>query len=362
MGFKCGLVGLPNAGKSTVFNALTRMGVEASAYPFCTIDPHFGIVPLQDARLDTVFEAVGSKKKTPTVLEFVDIAGLVKGAHQGEGMGNQFLSHISRTDAIAHVVRCFEDPNVAHSYEALDPVRDAEIVSLELILKDLEFVEKRLARTKNAARSGDRRLKSESEALQIMEAHLNQGESLLMLEKSGTIDGLIREMNLFSAKPVMFIANCDENRRDENPLLGALQEYASRNSAPCIPFCGKIQAEISELDDEDQLAFLQDMGLGETGFQKILRAGYELLNLISFFTANDNEAHSWTVERGTPAVRAAGVVHSDFENGFIKAEVIKVADLENQGSIRRLHELGLAEIHGREYEVEDGDLLFFHTR
>ena len=292
MGFKCGLVGLPNSGKSTIFNALTCLHVEASAYPFCTIDPHVGIIPIEDSRLDIVNQAAGSQKKVPTTIEFVDIAGLVKGASQGEGMGNQFLSHITRSDAIAHVVRCFEEGNVSHTYQTLDPERDAGVVTLELILKDLEILEKRLGKTINAAKSGDSRFRHEVEALESLQAHLSSGGEIRHMNLTETQERLVHEMNLLSAKPVMFIANTDEHHLKDSTLVNTLTRYAERAGAPCIVFCGKVQAEIAELDPEDQAAFLGAMGLDETGLQKLAKTGYGLLNLISFFTANENEAHA----------------------------------------------------------------------
>jgi len=362
MGFKCGLIGLPNVGKSTIFNAMTNMGVEASAYPFCTIDPHFGIVPLEDHRLDTVHRIVGSAKKTPTVLEFVDIAGLVQGANQGEGLGNQFLSHIGRVDAIAHIIRCFEDSNVSHTYEDLDPVRDAQIVTSELILKDLEIVEKRMAKTRTAAKSGDAKLKKELSALEPLVQTLSQENEIRDVTLDNFQADLVREMNLLTAKPVIFIANVDESHLKDSPLVKALTDHADSQGVPCVPFCGKVQAEIAELDQTDQLEFLQAMGLDETGLQKLVKAGYRVLNLITFFTANENEAHAWTVPRGTPVQKAAGRVHTDFETNFIKAEVIRVDALIEHGSTKALHDLGLVAVHGKDYVVEDGDLIFFRIK
>ncbi len=362
MGFKCGLIGLPNVGKSTIFNAMTNMGVEASAYPFCTIDPHVGIVPLEDHRLDTVHRIIGSAKKTPTILEFVDIAGLVQGASQGEGLGNQFLSHIGRVDAIAHIIRCFEDPNVSHSYEDLDPVRDARIVTSELILKDLEIVKKRVSKTSTAAKSGDVKLKKELSALEPLVQMLTQETEIRDVTLDNFQADLVREMNLLTAKPVIFIANVDESHLKDSPLVKALADHADFLGVPCIPFCGKVQAEIAELDQTDQLEFLQAMGLDETGLQKLVKAGYRVLNLITFFTANENEAHAWTVPRGTFVHKAAGRVHTDFETNFIKADVIKVGELIEHGSTKALHDLGLVAVHGKDYVVEDGDLIFFRIK
>jgi len=362
MGFKCGLVGLPNAGKSTIFNALTNMHVEVSAYPFCTIDPHLGVIPLEDDRLDLIQKLQGSKKKTPTVLEFVDIAGLIRNASQGEGLGNQFLSNISRVDAIAHIIRCFDDPNVSHPYETLDPVRDANIVTLELILKDHETVTKQLSKTRTAARSGDPKCKRTLGALEPLADHLSKEKEVRTLRLNDIQLGLVRELNLLTAKPVIFIANVDENHIKQSPLMDALSVHAAALDAPCIPFCGKIQSEIAELDQKDQLEFVQAMGLDETGLQKIVKAGYGVLNLITFFTANENETHAWTLPKSTPVLKAAGKVHTDFEKGFIKAEIIRVEDWIKHGSQKALHDLGLVAIHGKDYIVEDGDLIYFRTQ
>ncbi len=362
MGFKCGFVGLPNVGKSTLFNALTRLHVEASAYPFCTIHPHFGIVPVEDRRLDMIYRVIGSAKKTPTFLEFVDIAGLVEGASRGEGLGNQFLSHIAMTDAIAQIVRCFEDTQVAHAYSSLDPVRDVQVVTLELILKDMEAVEKALSKAKSASKSGDSLHRLEVEALESMLSHLSAEKEIRTLALSEQQEHLVHTMNLLTAKPQMLIANIDEAQIKGSPLVGRVEAYAGEKGIPCIVICGKIQAEISELDPKDQSAFLQAMGFEETGLEKLIRTGYGLLNLISFFTANQNEAHAWTVPQNTSIRKAAGCVHSDFEEGFIKADVIRCRDLETHGSVHALHELGLVSVHGKEYCIQDGDLVFFHVR
>ncbi|MBN1894240.1 redox-regulated ATPase YchF [bacterium] len=361
MGFKCGLVGLPNAGKSTVFNALTRLGVEASAYPFCTIDPHFGVVPIQDERLDFVMKVAGSPKKTPTLLEFVDIAGLVKGASQGEGLGNQFLSHIQRVDAVAHVVRCFKDANVSHPYQTLDPVRDAEIVETEILLKDLDTLQRNLSKVRAAARSGNTEMLKKLALLESIGEILNRARFPLPALHEDQKQAAA-ELNLLSFKPVLFIANLGEQADPGDPLGKKLEGFAASHAALCIPFYGKVQAEIAELPSGDQGDFLSAMGVAENGVQTLIQAGYAVLRLITFYTANETEAHAWTVQDGTHAVQAAGRVHSDFEAHFIKAEVVPYKLLQEFGSLKELHDRGLIQIHGRDYPVKDGDLIVFRVR
>ncbi len=359
MGFKCGLVGLPNVGKSTIFNALTKMAVPAENYPFCTVEPNVGVVPLEDERLEKIARIVGSKKVTPTVLEFVDIAGLVQGANQGEGLGNQFLSHIQRVDAIVHIVRCFEDDNVAHQTGDLDPVRDAKIVTLELILKDLEWVENRMQKIHTAARTGDKTAREEYVVLEQMREHLLAEKELRTLKLNETGRRLVREMNLLTAKPVLFVANVDEAHLQDNPYRDALFQYAAKQGTIGIELAGKALAEIVELEPEDQAVFMEELGLKESGLQTLVRAGYEVLHLITFFTANENEARAWTLRQGTPVIEAAGLVHSDFKDHFIRAEVVRPEDLLAAGSEAKLREQGKVQIHGRDYIVQDGDLIFF---
>ncbi len=359
MGFKCGLVGLPNVGKSTIFNALTSQQVAASNYPFCTIDPNIGIVPLKDERLEIIGEIVGSAKVTLTTLEFIDIAGLVKGSSQGEGLGNQFLNHIQGVDAIAHVVRCFEDENVAHSSAQLDPVSDVEVVVTELILKDLEIVERRLAKLSSAVKSGDQKLKEQHRIFLEIQQGLSKGIPLKKMDLTLPAKELIAELNLLTIKPAIFIANVDENTLQNNPYAEKLEDYTEQQNELCVVICGKVQEEISQLDPESQKEFLDEWSLDELSLDKIVRAGYKVLNLITFFTANRNEAHAWTIPRGTHVQKAAGQIHSDFEKGFIKAEVIKYEDLIKQGSEAKVKEQGLIAIHGKNYIVEDGDLILF---
>lgn len=362
MGFKCGFIGLPNVGKSTIFNALTNLHVEASAYPFCTIDPHFGIVPLEDERLNQIHQIVGSKKKSFTSLEFVDIAGLVQGASKGEGLGNQFLSHIGQVDAIAHIIRCFEDPNVSHPYQSLDPVRDAQAVTAELILKDIEIVNSRLSKYRTASKSGDVQSKKIVAALEPIFNHLSSENEVRNMSLDENQKHIIHESNLLTAKPVIFIANIDENHLEGSLLVKALHEHATSVKSPVVTFCGKVQSEIAELNQEDQLAFLKAMDLEETGLQKMVKTGYEVLHLITFFTANENEARAWTIPKGTSVHKAGGKVHTDFEKGFIKAEVIQFDELLQFGSVKALHDKGLVSIHGKDYIVHDGDLIYFRIK
>ena len=361
MGFKCGLVGLPNVGKSTIFNALTSQQVAASNYPFCTIDPNVGVVPLIDERLEKIREIIGSAKSVPTTLEFIDIAGLVKGASQGEGLGNQFLNHIQSVDAIAHVVRCFEDENVAHTSEKLDPINDLEVVITELILKDLEIIERRVNRLASAAKSGDAKIKEELAVAEKIRDSLSKGIPVKKIDLHQKEKELLQGINLLTEKPAIYIANVDESHINEqaNEFAAQVKQFAEQQNEPFVAICGKIQEEISQLDAESQREFLREWGIEELSLNAIVRAGYQVLDLITFFTANENEAHAWTVEKGTPVQKAAGKVHTDFEKGFIKAEVIKYENLVKFGSEKEVRQRGLLEIHGRDYLVQDGDIVFF---
>ncbi len=361
MGFKCGLVGLPNVGKSTIFNALTSKQVAASNYPFCTIEPNMGIVPLKDERLTKIAEIIGSAKVTPTTLEFIDIAGLVKDASKGEGLGNQFLNHIQGVDAIAHVIRCFEDENVAHTSDVLNPVNDIEVVMTELMLKDLEIIERRLEKYRHAAKIGDQKLKDQAQYLEKLKTELEQGKPLKQIILSQQELELIAEMNLLTIKPAIYIANVDEISFEDNGHVDEIAAYAAKQNEPCVTICGKIQEEIAQLDPESQQEFLSEWGLDELSLDKIIRAGYQVLDLITFFTANENEAHAWTIPRNNNVQKAAGKVHTDFEKGFIKAEVIKYDDLISLKSQAEVKHHGKMAIHGKEYIVEDGDLIFFRA-
>lgn len=362
MGFKCGIIGLPNVGKSTIFNALTAQNVPASNYPFCTVDPNFGTVPLPDPRLNIIQKIIGSAKSVPTTLEFVDIAGLVKGASRGEGLGNKFLSFIQLVDSIAHIVRCFEDENISHTNPEIDPENDSDIVNLELILKDMDTIKIRIRTLKRIALTGDKKAREEIEILESVQKQLDQGKLITELELSEQQQRNVQPLNLLSAKPVLYIANVDEDHKSDNKYSLKLQRVAEKRRAAFLQFCGKAQAEIAELDPESQKIFLEELDLDEIGLEKLVRAEYNLLNLITFFTANENETHAWTVSQGTNVQKAAGKIHSDFEQGFIKAEVMRYNDLENFGSEQLLREKGLVAKHGRDYIVNDGDIIFYRFK
>ncbi|MBR6795211.1 MAG: redox-regulated ATPase YchF [Clostridia bacterium] len=359
---KLGIVGLPNVGKSTLFNALTNAGAQSANYPFCTIDPNVGIVSVPDARLDTLAKMYNPEKYTPAIIEFVDIAGLVRGASKGEGLGNKFLSHIREVDAIVHVVRCFEDDNIIHVDGSVDPLRDVETINLELIFSDIEAVERRLERTRKAAKS-DKSLLAEVEVLEKILPALQDGKCARSIELSDEEKALIAEARLHTLKPIIYVANVSEDELDgaylENPAYCALLSQAEEEKAELIAVCAGIEAELSGMEEEEKRDFLNDLGIAESGLDKLIKASYRLLGLISYLTAGPKEVRAWTIERGTKAPQAAGKIHSDFERGFIRAEVVAFDDLVREGNMNAVKEKGLLRSEGKEYVMADGDIVLF---
>jgi GTP-binding protein YchF len=359
MALQCGIVGLPNVGKSTLFNALTKAGIAAENYPFCTIEPNTGVVEVPDARLDKLSEIVHPERVQHATVEFVDIAGLVAGASQGEGLGNQFLSHIRETDAIVNVVRCFEDPNVIHVAGKVDPIADIEVISTELALADLQTIEKAIVRNNKMARSGDKEAAKLVALLERCQKHLDVGQPIRSLGLDADELFSLKSFGFITAKPAMFVANVADDGFENNPLLDRLTEYANKQNAPVVAICAAIEAEIAELDDADKTAFLADMGMEEPGLNRLIRAGYKLLGLQTYFTAGVKEVRAWTIHVGDTAPQAAGVIHTDFERGFIRAQTISYDDFITYKGESGAKEAGKMRAEGKEYVVQDGDVLNF---
>ena len=358
---KLGIVGLPNVGKSTMFNSITKAGAECANYPFCTIEPNVGVVPVPDERLEKLTQMYHPQKTTPAVVEFVDIAGLVKGASKGEGLGNKFLSHIRETDAIVEVVRCFNDPNVVHVDGSVDPIRDIETINLELIFADIETVNKRLDKAKKNLKA-DKKYQEEIDLLEKIKESLENGISARALEFNEDEQALVKDMFLLTTKPILYVANISEDQlenAENDEMVLKVKEYASQEKAEVIPLCVKMEEELSGLEDSDKKEMLEALGLEESGLDKVIKRSYDLLGLMSFLTAGEPEVRAWTIKKGTKAPQAAGKIHSDIERGFIKAEVVSYDDLIREGSMNAAKEKGLVRSEGKDYIMQDGDIVLF---
>ena len=359
MSLKCGIVGLPNVGKSTLFNALTKAGIAAENYPFCTIEPNIGVVEVPDTRLSQLANIAKPLKIIPAIVEFVDIAGLVAGASKGEGLGNQFLATIRETDAVSHVVRCFDDPNVIHVAGKVDPLSDIGVIDTELALADMASVEKALHKAQKNSRAGDKEAIKLVAILEPMMKHLNQGESIRSMGLDADQMALIKPLSLITAKPILYVANVIEGGFENNPLLDKVKAHADKERAPVVAICAKVEAEIADLSDEDKKIFLDDIGMKEPGLDRLIRAAYTLLGLETYFTAGEKEVRAWTIHKGSTAPQAAGVIHTDFEKGFIRAEVIAFQEYVTLGGEAKSKEAGKMRLEGKDYIVKDGDVMHF---
>jgi GTP-binding protein YchF len=362
MTLQCGIVGLPNVGKSTIFNALTAAGIQAENYPFCTIEPNTGVVAVPDARIAVLDKIVDAARMVPATVEFVDIAGIVKGASQGEGLGNKFLANIRETDAVIHVVRCFDDDNVVHVEGRPDPLRDVETIDIELGLADIETIEKRLDRATRGAKSGDKTASAEKEFFAALLQHVSEGNPARTFDVPESIRAAVRECHLLTIKPVLYVANVEDAAlASGNKYSSQLEELAAKDGAGCLRICGQVEAELSELEDQEKIAFLEDMGVQEPGLHRLIHAAYQLLNLQTYFTAGEIEVRAWTIHRGDLAPRAAREIHSDFESNFIRAEVIAYDDYVAAGGESGAKANGVMRVEGKDYEVQDGDVVHFRV-